>query len=144
MIADGDPVGISAEVLKDTLGAIKGRFAIDNPLLVVELSSEGVEVAGFLEMADAAGEYEITRFEAVFEEIKELAAEQRRHDPYVDKETFAAWHPSTLVRGQPAAGDNTVDVGMLCEVPNYVKLTSFWPYYEISISDLLHIILAVW
>jgi hypothetical protein len=40
VIADGDPVGISAEVLKDTLNAIEGRFAIDDPLLVVQLSPE--------------------------------------------------------------------------------------------------------
>jgi len=31
VIADGDPMGISTEVLKDTLGAIKGRLATDVP-----------------------------------------------------------------------------------------------------------------
>ena len=41
VIADRDPVGISAEVLKDTLGAIEGRFAIDDPLLMIELFPEG-------------------------------------------------------------------------------------------------------
>ena len=90
VIADRDPVSISAEVLKDPRGAIKGRFAIDDPLLMVELSSEGVEVAGILEMTDAAGECELSRFESVFEEIKELASEQRRHDPYGNEEALAA------------------------------------------------------
>jgi hypothetical protein len=60
VIADGDSMGISAEVLKDPLGAIEGRFAIDDPLLVVEKSSERFEGSGFLEMANAAGEYKIT------------------------------------------------------------------------------------
>ena len=78
VIADRNPVGISAEVLKDPLGAIEGRFAIDDPLLMIKMSPEGFEGSGFLEMADAAGEYKIIRFEASFEKVKELAFEQRR------------------------------------------------------------------
>ena len=76
VIADRDPVGISAEVLKDTHGAIEGRLAIDDPLLMIELFSEGFEVSGLLEMADTSGEYEITRFEAFSQKAKKLAAEQ--------------------------------------------------------------------
>jgi hypothetical protein len=34
VIADGDPVGISAEVLEDTLDTVEGRFAIDDPFLM--------------------------------------------------------------------------------------------------------------
>jgi hypothetical protein len=98
VIADRDPVSISAEVLKDPRGAIKGRFAIDDPLLMIKMSPEGFEGFGFLEMADAAGEYEITRFGAVFEEVKELASEQCRHDLYVNEEAFAARHPVASVR----------------------------------------------
>ena len=90
VIADGDPVGISAEVLKDTFGAIEGRFAVDNPLLLIELFPEDLEVAWFLEMTDTAGENKITSFEAMFERVKELASEQCRHDPYGNEETLAA------------------------------------------------------
>ena len=90
VITDRDPVGISAEVLKDAPGAIKGRFAINDPLLMVELSPEGFEVAGIGEMTDTALEYKITRFEAMFEEVKELASEQCRHDPHGNEEPFAA------------------------------------------------------
>ena len=79
-----------AEILKDPLGAIEGRFAIDDPLLMIKMPPEGFEGSGFLEMANAAGEYEIPRFEADFEEVKELASEQRRHDPYGNEEAFAA------------------------------------------------------
>jgi len=90
VIADRDPVGISAEILQDPLWAIKGRFAIDDPLLMVKMSPEGFEGSEFLEVADTSGEYEIPRFEAFFEKVKELAAEQCRHDPYVNEEAFAA------------------------------------------------------
>ena len=51
VIADGDPVGISAEVLQDTFGAIEGGFAINDPLLMIELVPEYLKVPGLLEMA---------------------------------------------------------------------------------------------
>ena len=59
VIADRDPVGIPAEVLKDPFDAIEGRLAIDDPLLVIELASESLEVFRRFEMADTAGEYKI-------------------------------------------------------------------------------------
>lgn len=90
VIADRDPVSISAEVLKDTLGTIEGRFAIDDPLFMVKMSLEGFEGSGFLEMADTSGEYEIARFEAFSQKAKKLTAEQRRQDPYVNEKAFAA------------------------------------------------------
>ena len=55
MIADGDSVSISAQVLKNTFGAVEGRFAIDDPVLVVEVFSEGFEVSGIFEMTETVG-----------------------------------------------------------------------------------------
>jgi hypothetical protein len=77
VIADCDPMGISAEVMKDPHSAIKGRFAIDGPLLMIEMFPEGFEVSGLVEIADTSREYEIPRFEAFLEKAKELAPEQR-------------------------------------------------------------------
>jgi hypothetical protein len=68
-------MGISAEVLENTLGAIKGRFAIDDPLLMIEVGSEGFKGFGFLEMTDPAGKHKIMRCEASFEKVKELTSE---------------------------------------------------------------------
>ena len=99
VIADGDSMGISAEVLKDPLGAIEGRFAIDDPLLVVEKSPERFEGSGFLEMADPAREYKIIRHEAFFEPIQELPSEQCRHNLHGKEEPFAAGYPAAAVRG---------------------------------------------
>ena len=67
VIADGDSMGIPAEVLKDPLGAIEGRLAIDDPVLLIEMSPERFEGFGFLEMADLVGEYKMIRREAFFE-----------------------------------------------------------------------------
>jgi len=90
VIADGDPMGISAEVLENTFGATEWRFAIDDPLLFIELFPESFEVAWFLEMTDTAREDKIASLEAMFEEIKELTAEQRRHNPDRNEEALAA------------------------------------------------------
>lgn len=76
VITDGDPVGISAEVLKDPLGAIEGGFAIDDPLFTVELPPERIEVSGVLEMAEIGGKDQIPSLEAILEEVEELASEQ--------------------------------------------------------------------
>lgn len=90
VVADGDPVGIAAEVLKNTFGATEWRLAIDNPLLLVKLSHKGFEVILFLEITDTARENQFTSFEAMFEVVQELAAEQCRHDPYGEEESLAA------------------------------------------------------
>ena len=98
MIADGDSVGISAEVLKDTLDAIEGRFAIDDPLLVVEVFSEGFEVSGIFEMTETVGKDKIIFFEVIFEKIEELASEQRGDHPYGKKKSSTAWSPGAIGR----------------------------------------------
>jgi hypothetical protein len=89
VVADGDPVGISAEVLKDALDAIEGWFAIDDPLFRIELAPESLEVFRWFEMAYTVGEYKLIRLEAFFKEVKELPFEQRRQDPDRDEKPFA-------------------------------------------------------
>ena len=98
VITDGDPVSISGEVLKDSLDAIEGGFAIDDPLLLVEMSLEGLEGSGFLEMTDSALEYKIPRFEAMFKAVKEFAFEQCREDLHGKEEALAAGDPAAAVR----------------------------------------------
>lgn len=115
MIADGDAVGISAQVLKDTLGAIEGRFAIDNPLLVIEGFSEGFEVYGIFEMTETIGKDQLLFFEGIVEKIQELAFEQGRYHPDRDEKTFAAWSPGVIGR-EASPRDNTVEVGMVHKV----------------------------
>ena len=99
VIADGDPVGISADVLENTFRATEGRFAIDDPLLLVKLPPEGFKVPRFLEMTDTAGENEIIRQETFFDKVEELASEQSREDPNRNEKPLAAWHPAASVGG---------------------------------------------
>jgi hypothetical protein len=108
-------VSVSAQVLKNALGAIEGRFAIDDPLLVVEVFSEGFEVSGIFEMTEAVGEYQIIRLEASFEKVQELASEQRRHHADGKKKSSPACSPGAI-GGESAPGNDTMDVGMIHEV----------------------------
>lgn len=82
-------MGISAEVLKDTLDTIEGRLAIDDPLLTIELVSEPLKIFRWLEMADRVGEHKGIGLEAFLKEVKELSFEQRRDDPDRDEEPFS-------------------------------------------------------
>lgn len=77
IVADRNPVGISAEVLKNPLGAIEGWLAIDHPFLIIEFIPEAGKGSRFLEMTYSAGECEFLFFEAVIEKVKELSSEQR-------------------------------------------------------------------
>jgi len=116
VITDRDPVGVSAQVLKDTLDAIERGFAIDDPLLRIELAPEAFKVLRRREMVYPVGESKGTRFEAFFKKIKELPFEQRRHDPDGDEKPFAGCDPAAPVGGESPSGDNTMDVGMIHEV----------------------------
>jgi hypothetical protein len=88
VIADGESVGVSAEVGKDPLGAIEGGFAVDDPLLAVERPLKGLEVSGIFEMTERVGKKEIPFFEAILEEVQELPSEQSREDPYRQEKPF--------------------------------------------------------
>lgn len=90
IIADSNPVGISAKVLKDALGTIERGLAVDNPFFMVELSSEHIKGFGVLEMTNTSGEDKLTRLKAAFEIIQELAPEQCGHDPHRDEELLPA------------------------------------------------------
>ena len=61
IIADGDSVGISAQILKDSLSSVEWRLAVYNPLLMIEPSSEYLEVLLSSEMTDPAGEDQIIK-----------------------------------------------------------------------------------
>jgi len=116
VIADGDSVGISAQILKDPLGTVEGRFAIDDPFLMIKLSSEAFKGMRLFQMRDTAGEDELARFKTIFKIVQKLASKQGRQNPYGDEEVFPARYPPAFVRGQTTAGNDTVDMGMVHQV----------------------------
>ena len=68
-------MGISAQILKDSLGIAERRLTIDNPLLVVERTSEPLEGTGLHEVTDTAGEDKSARFKAGLQIVQKLVFE---------------------------------------------------------------------
>lgn len=99
VIADGDSVGISTQVLQDPLGAIEGRFAIDYPFFMVERPDEGFEVSGILEQAEMAGKDQLPALKVLLDEAQELTSEQRRQDLDGEEKPFTARYPTASVSG---------------------------------------------
>lgn len=60
IVADRYSMSISAQILEDTFGAIKRRFAIYNPFLVVKPFSEYLKDTWFLKMMNTTRENEVT------------------------------------------------------------------------------------
>ena len=130
VVADGNPVGISPEILENPLWTTERRFAVHNPLFMIELVAEGVECFRFFEVTDSPVEHQSALFEAMFEKVKELAFEQCRHDAYGKEKALPRGYPSASIRRKPTPGDNTVDVGMIHEVlPPGVQNTD-GPYFS--------------
>ena len=43
MVGNGDPMGIASEVMQDVFGSTKGRFGVDDPVLLKQGAQERVE-----------------------------------------------------------------------------------------------------
>src|SRR5208282_2404526 len=68
------------------------------------------------QMADTACQFKLPGFIAFFEVIKELATEQFRHHLHREEVFFPADYPAAFVIGQPAAGNDTVYMGVIHKV----------------------------
>jgi len=75
VVANSNPMGISAEILEDASDSVEGRLAIDYPFLVVEPSSEDFKRSRLFEMPDTAWEDKSIRFKTDLKVIKKLALE---------------------------------------------------------------------
>jgi len=116
LIADGYPVGIAAEILKDSLNPSERGLAIDDPRFLIELLSEQLEGLGLPEMFHTVIEGEFSGFIVFLEIIQKLVSEQLGHKPDGEEESFSARDPAVFSRGQSAAGNNTVNMRMVHEV----------------------------
>ena len=67
VIADGNSVGIPAEVLQNPFGPGKRRLAVGEPFYMREPSSEYLKSSRVLQMCDRPGKDEFSFLEALFE-----------------------------------------------------------------------------
>ena len=117
VIGDGDPVGVSAEVVEDLLGAAKGSLGIDAPFDVVELVDEDLEEGRIGQFFVRGAESQLFVFVGAFESIKELATEELCDD-LPGEEVFLELrgNPTITGRVQAPSGDDAVNMGMRAEL----------------------------
>jgi len=112
MVGDGDPVGIAAEILQDVLGAAEGWFGVDDPVFAEDRTQPGREELGMGERCEFSGQVQLTALEGRLQAGNELAA---KHAPqYGDgkEEARVGSNPATVIAGESAGGNDTVDMGM--------------------------------
>ena len=76
-IGDTDPVGISAEVVKDLLGPTEGRLTINVPRFAVERIFESSESVRVGELVRDVGQVEFALTVGRLQEVQKLSAERR-------------------------------------------------------------------
>ena len=115
LIADGDPMGVAAEIVDDLLGAAEWRLGVDHPFPVPERSQQRPEGVGFGQWRQVAVEGQPLLFKRFLKSFEKQAAEQTRQDADAEKESLAPVDPTGAIRPQTAAGDDGVNVGMVSE-----------------------------
>lgn len=116
VIADRYPVGVPAEILKNAFGPVERRFAVNDPLLLVQIGDQGIECRGLSKMAYRSGVNELVLGTESFQIGDKLSPKELRHHFDRQEKVIFARLPGSSVPGQSAAGDNVVDMGMVHEV----------------------------
>ena len=104
LVADGDPVGVAAEVVEDLFGTGEGPLRVDDPFGLAGWAEVLGEAPGFAEGLQSTGEAELSGLEGVEQRREEHPAEVAREDPDREEEPGAAGDPAAAVVGEPPTG----------------------------------------
>lgn len=110
IVRDGDAMGIASQVLQDLAWPTERFFRVDNPFGCVERGYEFFPVGEASEFNYATVKRDGTFRVRLLQIPEELVSEQAAEDTHGNKEIFARGDPASLVGGDPAAGNNAVDV----------------------------------
>ena len=116
VIADCYPVGVSAEILQNVLGLLEGFLAVDDPVFLVQIGDQSVKGPRRRKVADCAGVNKFVLGTELFQIRDKLPPKELRHYFDVDEEVILARFPLPSVKGQPSAGNDAVDMGMVHQV----------------------------
>ena len=116
MVADRDSVSVSAEILKNAFGPVERRLAVDDPLLLVQIGNQGIERRRLRKMAYGAGVNKFVLGAESFQIGYKLSPKELRHHFDREEKVILARLPFPSITGQPAAGDDSMEVRMVHEV----------------------------
>jgi len=89
VVGNGNPVGITTEILDDAGGGLEGRFAVCHPIFFEQSFYEIGEVSGVVEIRGVIVEIKFSSGE----EIQKLAAKLFREHPDGNKKLFSGVEP---------------------------------------------------
>ncbi len=112
-VSDGDPVGVTREVLKHSLGSGERSSGIDIPFAVTKASDEAFEGARVLKRTELGKEVQALLAVEREEFIEEQTSKQCGEHFDVDEEVVTRGDPSLTIEGEAAAGDDKVRMGMM-------------------------------
>jgi hypothetical protein len=117
VIGQRDAVRVAAQVGEDLGGAREGPFRVDDPGHGPQRAAETRECRGIGQRRRAAGEGQVSRGGGAVERGEELAAEDEGEGSHgEEKPRRPRPDPARPVGGQPATGDETVEVQMLRQI----------------------------
>ena len=76
LVADGDPVGVAAEVVEDLFGAGEGSLRVDHPFGLAGRAEVFGEATGVAEGLQPAGEPQLSGLEGVLQCLEEDPTEE--------------------------------------------------------------------
>ena len=121
MIANGDTMGITAQILDDLAGPPEGGLGINDPFALPERSRQIPEGLGLGEPVKCAFEEQFLFVERLLKCFQKQAPKEARQYPDTEKKAWLAVDPAGMIMRfqllrhgtQAAAGDDTVDVRMM-------------------------------
>ena len=125
VVGDRDAVGVAAEVVEHTGGAVEGRLGVDDPFGPAQGPQVAVEGGRLGERGKGAVEAQAAVAEGAFELVQEEGAETAREDADRQEEAGPAGDPAVALGGEAAARDDAVEVGVVAEVAARMRCSAF-------------------
>ncbi len=114
-VGDGDFVCIPAKIFDGIAKSVEGFFDVGAPVFFVKGIPEGSPFIRIPELFTGGGESQLSFLEKILKSGKKFPLELIPEDFHPEKEVFL-YFPDLMVRGQAAAGNNTVHMHMISDL----------------------------
>ena len=112
MIADGNTVGVPAEVAQHLASAAESWLGIDDPVLPKQRAEKSQKQLGLFQRRVGRRELQFLLAERPLETVHEFAPKHPAENLPGQEERVLGTHPAGSIRGQTARRDDTVNVRM--------------------------------
>ena len=116
VVGDGDAMSIPPDIVENLCRPGERPLRIDHPFGVASRREVTPERRGFMEVALRGEEVQLPGGEGLLQVVQEQASEQPRQHPDREEESGPAGDPAFAVRGDPAAGHETMNVRVVHQV----------------------------